>query len=64
MRKEAYQKMTKAASHNKGGLHRALGVSEGDKIPENLLTKALHSGSRHVRQMASFASTLRGFKKG
>lgn len=63
MTREGYSKLKKAASHNKGGLHRALGVPEGNKIPQNLLTKALNSSNTHVRKMAQFAKTLKGFKK-
>jgi hypothetical protein len=63
MKPEAYKKLKKAASHNKGGLHRALGVPEGQNIPEHMLTKATHSSSGHVRKMANFAKTLKGFKK-
>lgn len=63
MRAEAYKKLKKATQHNKGGLHRALGVPEGEKIPEHLLTKAAHSSSKHERKMAQFAKTLKGFKK-
>ena len=51
MKKEAYAKLKKAASHNKGGLHRALGVPEGEKIPEHLLTGAENSKNKHVRKI-------------
>jgi len=48
---------------NKGGLHRALGVPEGEKIPADKMQKALNSKNAHVRKMASFAQTMKGFSK-
>lgn len=47
---------------NKGGLHRALGVPEGEKIPADKLEAAKTSKSGHIRKMAHFASTMMGFK--
>jgi len=47
----------------KGGLHRALGVPEGENIPAEKLAAAKHSSNPHVVHMANFASTLKGFKK-
>jgi len=47
---------------NKGGLHRALGVPEGENIPADKLKAAKNSTNAHVRHMANFASTLKGFK--
>ena len=46
---------------NKGGLHRALGVPEGEKIPAAKLAAAKNSKNEHVRHMANFASTMGGF---
>jgi len=46
----------------KGGLHRALGVPEGEKIPEAKIEAAKHSSNSHVQHMANFASTMKGFK--
>lgn len=46
----------------KGGLHRALGVSESDTIPEAKIQAARNSDSPHVRKMAEFAHTMKGFK--
>jgi hypothetical protein len=46
---------------NKGGLHRALGVKEGEKIPADKLAAAKNSKSEHVRHMANFAATMSGF---
>ena len=48
---------------NKGGLHRALNVPEGEPIPAEKLEKARNSKNEHVRKMASFAHTMEGFKK-
>lgn len=46
----------------KGGLHRALGVPEGEKIPAEKLEQARNSSNEHVRKMANFAHTMGGFK--
>lgn len=46
----------------KGGLHRALGVPEGEKIPEAKIEAAKHSENSHIQHMANFASTMKGFK--
>lgn len=46
------------ASH-KGRLHRALGVPESEKIPEEKLQKAAHSSSPHMRHMARFAENVK-----
>lgn len=48
---------------NKGGLHRALGVPEGETIPASKLASAKNSSNEHVRHMANFAATMGGFKK-
>lgn len=45
----------------KGGLHRALHVPEGEKIPAEKLAAAKHSENEHVRHMANFAHTMAGF---
>jgi hypothetical protein len=47
---------------NKGGLHRALGIKEGEPIPEDRLEAAKHSSNPHVAHMANFAATMKGFK--
>jgi hypothetical protein len=47
----------------KGGLHRALGVPEGENIPASKVEAASHSENAHVAHMANFAKTLKGFKK-
>lgn len=46
----------------KGGLHRALGVPEGEKIPKSKIEAATHSKNAHVRKMANFAQTMSHFK--
>lgn len=45
----------------KGGLHRALGVADGEKIPDEKLAAAKNSTNEHVRHMANFAATMKGF---
>jgi len=47
---------------NKGGLHRALGVPEGEKIPAAKLESAKNSSNEHVAHMANFAATMGKFK--
>ena len=49
---------------NKGGLHRALGVPEGQPIPAAKLEAAKNSKNEHVRHMANFAATMKGFSHG
>jgi hypothetical protein len=46
---------------NKGGLHRALGVPEGQPIPADKMEQAKNSKNPHVRKMAQFAHTMEGF---
>lgn len=45
----------------KGGLHRALGVPEGEKIPADKLEAARNSDNDHIKHMANFAHTMKGF---
>lgn len=46
----------------KGGLHRALGIPEGESIPAEKLE--VHEGdSEHMKHMKNFAKTMKGFKK-
>lgn len=52
-------KWIKGATKNKGALHRALGVPEGEKIPEKKLSKAEHSENPRIRKEASLAKTLK-----
>lgn len=62
--KEGYPVSLHRALHhmNKGGLHRALNVPEGEKIPAEKLAAAKNSKNEHVRHMANFASTMEGWK--
>jgi hypothetical protein len=46
----------------KGGLHRALGVSTGSKIPAEKVEAATNSSNEHVRKMAQFAKNMSHFK--
>jgi hypothetical protein len=47
---------------NKGGLHRALNVPEGQTIPADKLEKAKNSTNDHVAHMANFAATMKSWK--
>lgn len=47
---------------HKGGLHRALGIPEDEKIPEDKIKSAMNSTNEHVRRMASLAHTMVGWK--
>jgi hypothetical protein len=47
----------------KGGLHRALHVPEGEDIPEDKLSEAMHSDNEHVKRMADLAHTMKSWKK-
>lgn len=47
--------MQKAFSKNKGSLHRALGVPEGETIPAGKLKSAAHSKSGLMRKRANLA---------
>ena len=51
------------ATENKGGLHRSLGVPEGEKIPAKKLSKAAHSDDPKVRKQAALAETLKKLHK-
>lgn len=46
-----------------GGLHKALHIPSGDKIPKDKMSKALHSDNKHIKRMADLAKTMEGFKK-
>jgi hypothetical protein len=47
----------------KGGLHRALHIPEDEPIPAEKLEAARHSKNEHIRKMAEFAHTMKGFNK-
>lgn len=46
----------------KGGLHRALGIKEGEKIPKEKIEAASHSSNSHLAAMAHMAQTMSHFK--
>jgi hypothetical protein len=50
------------AVKNKGKLHRALGVKEGQKIPEKKLKAHEHAKGKLGKEVR-LAETLKGFKK-
>jgi len=52
----------KSAIKRPGALHRALGVSEGKKIPAKKMSRALKSKNPTIRKMASLAKTLKSFR--
>jgi hypothetical protein len=54
------RKFIKAATANKGALHRHLGVPEGQNIPEDKLRAATHSKDKTIRAEANLAMTLKG----
>lgn len=43
----------------KGALHKTLGVKSGEKIPDSMLQKALHSKSPLTRKRAQFAENAK-----
>ena len=57
--KEFKARMAKIVNpKHKGALHRALGVPEGEKIPESKLEAALHSKNAHIKHMAQAAKNF------
>lgn len=58
------KKWIKKATQNKGALHRHLGVSEGQKIPEDKLRSAANSSDATVRKEANLTMTLKGMHHG
>lgn len=46
----------------KGGLHEALGVPKGEKIPAEKVASARNSDNPHIAHMANFAHTMSTFK--
>jgi hypothetical protein len=53
--------MRKAFGAHPGRLHRALGVKEGEKIPESKMASAKSSKDPHMRKMVSLARTGKRF---
>lgn len=49
---------------NKGGLHRALGVPEGETIPKDKIEAAKNSDNPHVAKMANLAHTMESWHHG
>jgi hypothetical protein len=45
-----------------GALHRALGISQDQKIPPAKLREALRSKDPHVRKMANLAKNMKSWK--
>lgn len=48
---------------SKGKLHKALGVPEGEKIPEKKLAKGAKSKSPKIRKEVALAKTLKKMHK-
>lgn len=46
-------------SFHEGGLHRSLGVPEGQKIPARKMAAAAHSSNPKIRKQVALAHTLR-----
>jgi hypothetical protein len=46
-----------------GGLHKALGVPMGEKIPAKKMAKAAKSSNPRIQKMVSLAKTLKSFNK-
>lgn len=59
--------MAKSGIHikpqNKGKLHRALGVPQGQKIPASKIAAAKNSGSPSLRKQATFAQNAAKWNK-
>ncbi len=47
------------AVRDKGGLHRSLGIPQGETIPSGRLHKAEHSNNPRVAKQARLAETLK-----
>jgi len=56
------KKWIKGAIKHPGGLHRALGVPEGEKIPAKKMASADKKGGR-IGKMVALARTLKKFHK-
>jgi len=53
----------KAVGKNPGGLHRSLGIPEGQKIGQKRIEKAEHSSDERTRRQAQLAETLSHLRK-
>lgn len=55
----------RAMSHvNQGGLHRALGIPEGQDIPYEKKVEAAHSKNKHMAAMGRLAVAMHHWKHG
>ena len=61
MADEVTKKWIQSAHLNKGGLHRALNIPEGQNIPMDKMKEAAQSNDEHLARMARFAMTARKF---
>lgn len=52
-----------AASTSKGGLHRSLGIPEGEKIGAARIEAATHSSNPKTRRQANLAQTYAKYRK-
>ncbi len=50
------------ATKNKGGLHKSLGIPQGEPIPAKKLASAAQKGGK-VGKQARLAETLKGLRK-
>ena len=62
MKKNKKGNWIRDAVRNKGALHRALGVPEDEKIPDEKMKEAMKSKDGKIRKEALLARTLRKFK--
>jgi len=57
--------LQEVAEHTeKGGLHRSLGIPEGQKIGAARIEQATHSSNPKVRRQANLAMTYNKYRKG
>ena len=49
-------------SLHKGGLHRSLGIPEGERIPMAKIESATHSDNPHTKKMAVMAKSMHSWK--
>jgi hypothetical protein len=57
-------KWIQSAIRKPGALHKALGVPQGEKIPQKKLAQAARSSNPTMRRRAALAKTLKGFHRG
>lgn len=61
MHKRFTKKNPAVKPSHKGRLHKALGIPENKTIPLSRLNAAMQSKNPHVREMASYTHTMRGW---